>query len=566
MKSSSRVYSSLNASFWERLGIPAIFLLILLFPYLILGENVFLPVTDNMDSNLAWWNSLKKSNSLFSTWNSQAPGMLLENPRFVYPSVWSVEGLFYSFFPVLIAYMLLKGAIFLSAYYSFRYWLKSQANLTLDGYLIPFLSLIWASMAFYVHRGIGIAALPLVVSVFQQLIDGKWRYSFAVFLIGYAFFSKLVLTGLYIWTGLLIWLIWEMLEKKKKPHLGLLGLAVLLGIWIIQEYQLIRGLFFNPGFQSHREDFSYDFGIWAHQLPWDFFLAGDQNGVHYSPILVLITLGLGWVANKQSLLFSIGKKSALLIMGIACSLSLLSFSSFASSLGKIIPVLSSLNLYRFEYWIPFLLFVSLIYWWAILDFRFNRLLIPVILIVNMFMYQYEWRYWINDYLNILPQQVPSFQSYYAEKQWEEIKQWIQAEDSTSRILHFNIPPAVSSFNGMNTLDGYLQVYPRHKKDQVYRVTFQELQKDPSLEQHLMQWGNKCYFQNAQFPDDYFMYKWREEVPLKEPEYDYSYLKDALGATHILAALPVQTNQLQYIRTFEHPESAWKVYLYRIEPN
>ena len=62
-------------------------LVLIILPYLISAGDVYIPVTDNMDSNVAWWKSMKDSKTLFVDWDKPVPGMLLENPRFTYPSV-----------------------------------------------------------------------------------------------------------------------------------------------------------------------------------------------------------------------------------------------------------------------------------------------------------------------------------------------------------------------------------------------------------------------------------------------------------------------------------------------
>jgi hypothetical protein len=470
----------------------------------------------------------------------------------------------YALFSVWWAYVILKAFIFLVGFYSFRFWIRKQDCLDVPLHLEPFIALLWASLAFYIHRGIGIAALPLIVGIFQELFRGKSKFHFYLALIFYGFFSKLTLTGLYIWIGLFAWVIWVVILYKKPMINSFKALSTLLLVWIIQEHQLIHGLFFNPGFQSHREDFSYDFGIWANQMPWDFFLSGDQNGVFYAPLYALIIPFFAIIGSKDSISFIKGRNTLFLVLTLSTLLALFSFSGLATIMGNVLPVLASLNFFRFEYWIPFLLFSTFIYWWSATRFRFRFFLILILLTANIFIYQYEWRYWINSYLGILPQKVPTFKEYYAVDQWNSIRDFLEKDTSNPVVVHFNIPPAVSAYNGLKSLDGYLQIYPRAKKHQVYRVVSAELKKDPSLEDHLLKWGNKCYFQNAQFPDDYAMYAWRKDTSLDEPSYDYSYLRDSLGATHVLAALPVRSSQLRFIKKFEDPNSAWNVYLYSLD--
>lgn len=538
--------------------------IILLLPYLIRGEDVYLPVTDNMDSNLAWWKTLKDQGLIWSEWNTTVEGMLIENPRFTFPSGWNLEAVLYYLFPIWIAYAFHKFLILFFGMFAMLFWIRSQDHLNPSLKMKIALALLWATLSNYIHIGISMAALPMVVGVFQRLLkdDIKWTYFFLLLL--YIFYSKLFLAGMYYLPGLFVWFLCFSIRNRRVSWPSLAAL-VLLGLgWLVQEKNMIRGLFFNPGFHSHREEFSYDFGIWVNQWPWEFIWSGDQNGIHYSPLYLILCVFFLLVADgfehKSRLSFIYFR----LVLGISLVLSILSFSDGLALLGSILPVLASLNLLRFEYWIPFLLFASFYYAWQESGFRGRKILVPFLLIVNIFVYQYEWRYWINDSIPLLKQRVPTFKGYYAQQTYGELKEYLREDISQKRFIHFNIPPAVSSFNGLNCFDGYFPVYNRSHKTVVYQVIKNELKKDVSLQKHFLEWGNKCYFQNAQYPDDYFMYKWRDEPPLMEPDYDYQYLKEELQVDYVLSALPVVSKKLKLLKVFENKDSAWRIHLYELK--
>ncbi|MFC3414207.1 DUF6044 family protein [Algoriphagus hitonicola] len=542
--------------------IPVGVLILLLFPYMWQWEEVFIPVSDNMDSNLAWWKSLKDQGLIFSTWDTPVKGMILESPRFTYPSAFNVEGLLYYFFPILSAYIVNKGLIILLAYFSFRYWLSSQSGILTSPFLLNLIPLLWATLAFYPHRGVSIAMLPLVVLVVDRLYSGKFSWKYILILVFYAFYSKLVLAGFYFLLGFLAWGIWIGLKERRFPKFGFMGLIILGMAWGLQEIHLIKGLFFNEAFQSHREDFTYDFGIWSDLMPWDFFWSGNQSGAHFAPIYLLLA----------SVFFFLGKGNPLkmkavwnlfMVLGISVFLSILSHGGLLTFAGKIIPSLASLNFLRFEFWIPYFLFAFFIQSWALLNFRWAKILIPILLLINIFVYQYEWRYLLNQDLKLINQKVPSFKEYFATESYSEIKNLLGENWKERRIAHLNIPPAVSTYHGFHSLDGYMQNYERSHKLKIYQAIASELKKDESLKKHFLNWGNKCYFQHAQYPDDYFMYSWRNEAPVRDLDFDFSYLKNQLKADYLLSALPVDSDHLILKRIFEHPKSAWRIHLYEI---
>ena len=541
----------------------AIIFIALLLPYLIFGEDVYLPVTDNMDSNLAWYKMLKDQGELFSSWNTPVQGMLLELPRFSYPSGFNIELILYGLFPFFTAYILNKAFICIIAFFSFRFWLRGQKLISKDSILEILICLLWASLAFYPHRGVSIAALPAVVQVFSLLLRKEVTAASLMILTGYAFYSMLSLTALYLLLGILLWLLAVCFLERKFHVKAILFWFFLLTLFLVQEIHLIKGYFFTPAFVSHRTDFTYDFGIWTQLYPWDFFSSGDQNGVHYSPIYIVFILVLVIYALYKKSVSRKGFWFFALLLLISCFLSLVSQTGSMKIIGKLIPQLSSLNLLRFESWIPFLMMASIVYFWAKLHFCWYRVLIPLFLCINIFFYQYEWRYAINSYIPIIDQKVPTYRSYFAETQLEELKMFLADEQGRNRFINFNIPPAVATFNGLQTYDGYLQVYDKSHKEKVYQVIKAELEKDQSLKAHFLYWGNKCYFQNAQYPDDYFMYKWRNESPLVEPDYDYKYLKEELQVDYILSALPLISDKMKLLKVFENESSAWKIYLYEL---
>ncbi|SDD40947.1 hypothetical protein SAMN04488104_102853 [Algoriphagus faecimaris] len=543
--------------------LPFLVLLLFIFPYLIQGESVFIPVSDNMDSNLAWWKAMKDQGKIFGGWNESIAGMIVESPRFTYPSAFSVEGLLYFLFPLFTAYLVNKVLIFILAYVAFWLWIKHQSFAKLSEKLLFLLPLLWASLAFYPHRGISIALLPVLILVFEALLQDKKSWKYFIFLVCYAFYSKLVLAGFYFFIGLTVWLLWEWIRTRTFPKYGSLGLLTLAIAWTCQEAYLIKGLFFTEEFQSHREDFTYDFGVWKDLMPWKFFWSGNQSGVHFAPIYLILTLGFLLFSEFNSL----KKKSLrdlLFVLGIGLGLSVISHSSIMTFAGQFLPSLASLNFLRFEFWIPYFLFAAFFRAWASINFKWANFLIPSLLLVNIFIYQYEWRYWLNQDLKLINQQVPSFKAYYSEDSYEEIKNFLGEDWQHVRIAHLNVPPASSAYNGLLCLDGYMQNYRREHKMQVFQVIRDELAKDESLDKHFMNWGNKCYFQNAQYPDDYFMYAWREEEKIRELQFDFDFLRDSLKAEYIISALPVESSALNLELRVENPESAWKLHVYSIK--
>ena len=139
------------------------------------------------------------------------------------------------------------------------------------------------------------------------------------------------------------------------------------------------------------------------------------------------------------------------------------------------------------------------------------------------------------------------------------KEWEQAV-----IGHVNFPPAVSAYNGLTCLDGYLQNYNLAHKHAVGKAIARELNKNEFLSDQFYHWGNKCYLQNATYPDDFTAFKWRFHEPIQNLDFDFEALKNDLKVDYILSSLLLEVPELQLLQAFQNDQSAWDIYLYQIK--
>src|SRR5690554_4745157 len=132
---------------------------LVMFPYFWKGQDVQVNVWDNLDSNVVWYKMLKDQGKIFAGPEVMVQGFVTETPRFSYPSGWNVELFLVHLFDVFTAYWLNKLFILLIGFLSMLYFLKNEVKQG-AAYYVGF-SLVWATLAFYTHRGISIAAIPL---------------------------------------------------------------------------------------------------------------------------------------------------------------------------------------------------------------------------------------------------------------------------------------------------------------------------------------------------------------------------------------------------------------------
>ena len=84
-----------------------------------------------------------------------------------------------------------------------------------------------------------------------------------------------------------------------------------------------------------------------------------------------------------------------------------------------------------------------------------------------------------------------------------------------------------------------------------------------LASHFDDWGNKCYLQNATYPDMFDLYKWRQADPIKQLNFDFMQLKQDLMVEYLLSSVPIEDKRLELVELFLDQGSAWDIYLYSI---
>ncbi|UJP64157.1 DUF6044 family protein [Mongoliitalea daihaiensis] len=535
---------------------------IILLPYILLGDGVHIIISDNLDSNIVWLKTLVSQGKLWSLPNTTIEGFLIETPRFSFPSGLNGFALLYYLPNTLVAYAIQKAVIVCIAFFSMYVWLEffSKNGSQLERILI---ACIWASLVFYPHRGISLASIPLLGWLYGYYKSRSLDFRAFILLLIYGFFSMPLLSGMYVWAGFLCYLFIKAYQEKKFHR----NLWLLQGIWLliylIQEYHYIYQVFIPYEFVSHRSEFSYYEFLWKDWNVWTIVLQGDYSGIVYSFIYPLIAIGavIYWIVTKSFqkihcwLLVPI-----LLLMAFCWTIS--KYFSWDIHLPSM-DLLPSLNLLRFNHWIPFLIFSIVGLWLLEIKFWAKKMLLLILIGMNIFVYHYEWRHSFSYSTLLSPFITPSFKEYYAEEQYEAIKEFIGPDWKKKRIAHVNLPPAVSVYNGFLTLDGYLQNYSLDYKHLVGKVISNEIAGNTFLEWQFWRWGNKCYFQNKTYPDDFMRYHWVDSEPISSLSWDFTFLKLNLNADFILASVPLEVSELLFLNSFEHPYSAWKIYLYSI---
>src|SRR5690606_7848712 len=159
---------------------------------------------------------------------------------------------------------------------------------------------------------------------------------------------------------------------------------------------------------------------------------------------------------------------------------------------------------------------------------------------------------------------PSFQQFFAEKQFEEIQTYIGLPQENYRVASIGIHPAIAQFNGFYTLDTYNNFYPLSYKHRFRQIIAKELDKNRKLKEYFDTWGGRCYVFVAELGKKYDFRK-TSKRRIRNLELDTAAFWN-MGGRYLFSALPIdnaQDNGLSLFGVFEDDESAWRVYVYEV---
>ncbi|KHF28410.1 hypothetical protein LR68_02805 [Anoxybacillus sp. BCO1] len=131
---------------------------------------------------------------------------------------------------------------------------------------------------------------------------------------------------------------------------------------------------------------------------------------------------------------------------------------------------------------------------------------------------------------------PTFRAFYAEKQFQDIKQYIKKPVHTYRVVSIGIHPAIAQYNGFYTLDTYNNFYPLSYKHQFRQVIASELNKNKKLKEYFDEWGGRCYV----FVDELgkrYMFTKQSNKRIRRMQLNTNVLYD-MGGRYVFSAVPI----------------------------
>ncbi|MEO1163639.1 MAG: DUF6044 family protein, partial [Chloroflexota bacterium] len=157
---------------------------------------------------------------------------------------------------------------------------------------------------------------------------------------------------------------------------------------------------------------------------------------------------------------------------------------------------------------------------------------------------------------------PSYEAFFAEEQFAQISDFIDQPLDSYYVVTIGFHPSVALYNGFYTLNAYVSNYPLAYKNQFREIISGELDKNPELQSYFDNWGSRAYIFVDELGNDSTLYR-GNGIRIEDLDLNLDVLHE-MGGRYILSAVEINTEtnpEYQLLEYFQHPDSAWEIYLY-----
>nr|WP_172797649.1 DUF6044 family protein [Cytobacillus solani] len=538
-------------------------LTIFISPLFILGDNAHIRVHDNLDSNLAWYKVLAESGQITGPANAVIPQIINGNlSRNAFGTEYSLIVWLYVLFPTMIAYAISQTITRFTAFLGMYLLLKT--HFLEDKEWIAFnigISLAFAFTPFWPSGMLSTLGMPLALWAFLNIRNGERLWKNYLILTVLPFYSSIVLGFFFFLSAMGIFWLSDLIRGKGWNFRFLLSIAYMTVMFLLVEYRLVYSLLFDDDPNSRDEYFHARLSA-THALRLTFknFIYGHHHAatVHTFIILPAMLIALAIVFMKKK-----WRMEKVFVFLFLLNIVLSAWYAFWFYKGWLpltqrFHFLDTFNFARYHFLRPLIVYLLFALSLKIIcSYLKNWKRIGLILVLAQIL--------VVSFANeeFLFRNKPTVKQFYAEEQFNNIKDFIGIPQEDYRVASIGIHPAIAQYNGFYTLDTYNNFYPLSYKYQFRKIIEKELAKNKTIRTYFDEWGGRCYIFTAELGKHY-MFKKKTKKRLKKLELNIEHFKE-MGGRYIFSAVPIDNaseNSLVLEKTFESKSSVWKIYLYK----
>lgn len=538
-----------------------------LLPYYVLGENTHIRVHDNLDSNIVWYKLLSESGMIFSLPDSTLPQVINGLPRSALASGLDAAVWLYVLFEPFTAYTISQTIMRFVAFFGMFILLKKHVLRDQDEPLVTVgVALCFAMLPYWPSGALSIAGLPLALHIFLTIRRyGKkapkrhWVYLFLM-----TFFSSFILTFIFF-LGLMgvLWLFDWLRTKRFNPPF-FLAIAGMTTVFLLKNYMLLYSMFIDSGFVSHRDEMNLGHKDLSGtiELFWKNFIESHthaldlHDAVIFPTVVVAFFVAVYFKKNIKPLV-------SLFMLNVVFSL-IYAFWYWEGMrfLKDNISLFNTFNFGRIHFLRPLLWYMmfAIALWLLWKSFRFGKIIVVILIALqSVLLFQQT------EELKYAEFNTPTFKEYYATELFDNIDDYIGKDKEDYRVVSIAMHPTIAQYNGFYTLDTYNNSFPLTYKHEFRKIIAPELEKNNKLKSYFDTWGGRLYMYVGELGKNYVFTK-NSKKTIEDLTINTEQLKD-MGGEYILSGLPIENYKatgLSFEKSFEHPDTRWKIYLYRVE--
>lgn len=551
----------MNRDEWKWIWLGLALTVCYLAPLLLLGQDAHVRIHDNLDSNVVWYKNLVDSQTVYAGLDATVPNLLggvVSRNAFV--SEWTGIIWLYQAFPPFAAYIISQLLVRMFAFLGMYLLLRDHLSLQLPRFLLIGVAVLFAWTPFWPSGMLSTLGMPLLLWAYLNLWHSKRIGVSLLTLLLVPFYSSFVLGIVFflaVLAGVSLFLEW----RKRTLHL-LFWLAVLgqTILYVVIEYRLVYSMLW-AGEATSRDQFELGHnGVFRTiRLFGKHLLFGHTHAeAAQTPIILLFVLSV-------LVLILLKKEPGRLIKRLTVFLLALSlwyacwFYVGWNPLKERVHLLQTFNFARFHFIQPMIWYVLFA---LALDWLWQQGLRKVVL-TGVLMQTIVLILWNPE---VIYRQQPSYAAFYAERQFAAIKTYIGRPTNRYAVISLGMHPAIAQYNGMRTLDGYVNFYPLTYKKAFRKIIAGELERDAELRKYYDHWGNRVYLFSHELGKQYDYTKAHPKT-IQSLHVDSRQLKQ-MGGAYVISAVQVDNAAaLGWVeeKTFRDAQSAWIIHLYRVTP-
>lgn len=557
--------------------------------FLILGENSYIAVHDNLDLFVAHFKMLRDGRAFFA--HDAALPLLGGISRDYFASEFSLYNLLYLALPTYYAYIAGYILKIVLGVLSFTLLLKEIYGDAYDRYksIAALCGLAFGLLAVFPAYSFAFTSIPLVILLFYKLYQAPSKLLYLLLflypLLSYFSYFELFILGYAVLALLILWI-----RDRSFPLSLLGGIAALALGCVVFEYRLFMQMLFDDT-ETIRKTMimasldASDIAAWI----WDAFRNGifhaDSAHTRWVLPVCLIYFVIHNVRILRSKTFDTAGQRVkrlitdpfnlilLCIILNSCVYGLYYQENLRTLFETLLPPLKGWQFNRTVFFNPFLWYAAFfLVLKALYDSRqkytkvcANLAALAGIVVITLTPSRYNDFYstCYNKAYELLKHtetNALTYREFYSEELFAAIKSDIGY--SGQKCAAYGMHPAVLEYNGILTLDGYLGFYPLSYKEEFRGVIAPALERSEAWRINYDNWGARAYL----FPGNEDN-TWQ---PVRRYALsDYNLYLDteafrALGGKYLFSRFELANASelsLRLVKIYTDPESAYTIYLY-----